>query len=146
MIESGNHDPRIITRYKTSDQTVNNSVVMVSDNALYFPIKANEVWRVTLDLKINTTAAADWEYQFSVPAGCSYDTAPQMSYVAFPWVTAAYEVTPPADRTNGQVTIIALIRNGATAGTVYLQWTQGTAEATDTKVLIGSLLVATKIK
>lgn len=135
---------------KTADQTVNNSNVLVNDNHLLFPVLANEVWTFDIRLRIQSTTVADFKYAYALPAGG--DVKLHLAATAFDSDIADIE----RDNTNlgGLIAIGAappsvyvvisrvLYIGGANAGNVQLQWAQNTAEATDTKVLANSYIVA----
>src|SRR5690606_26427777 len=60
-----------ITRYKTEDETVNNSATLQDDDDLSFAIGANEVWAVEIYVQVNSSSSADFKYALSVPSGAT---------------------------------------------------------------------------
>lgn len=135
---------------KTSDETVNNSTTLQDDNDLVVAILANETWVVEMTLLVTTDAGADFKLQVNGPSGASgYVTA----------ITPRYEAGAPANLVSGgaalgspisiastatsyTIKVTAVVRNGANAGNITLQWAQDTAVVADTKVLTDSYLVA----
>ena len=137
------------TAIKTADQTVSNSNVLQNDNDLKLDVGANEIWDVFVSLKFNSDATAVLRVGFTVPAGGS-----------FHWVThgeigaltggspIATDTTLHVWSTDGTDQYgMAWIRyvGGANAGTLQLQWCQSTPQVLDTKMLIGSWLIAHKV-
>ena len=146
---------------KTADETVNNSITLQNDDHLFFALGANEAWLVQLFIMgITPTRSPDLKIGFSVPTGCSmtwaicasgYSTASYSwgyaSAVGYPYI---YNETGTAivgfeANTKAGFYFIAIVKNGATAGNLNLQWAQNTATVEDTKVLANSCLIAHKI-
>ena len=133
---------------KTSDETVNNSTVLQNDNELFLPIAANEVWFFEMRLLTNSSAAADFKTTITLPSGAagfahSMGTdsagAQQISYQTWTldWQGVAGNLGSPI--LNG------IVINGANAGNIQLQWAQQFAEASDTKVLTNSCIIAIRL-
>lgn len=126
---------------KTADETVNNSDTFQNDDELLLAIGANEVWAFELYLLSSSSAVADYKGKFVGPSGATV-------YAQF-----ASSNHLPADQTLVGVGRVGgvfqkwhgVIINGATAGNLQFQWAQDAAEASDTKVLAGSCLVATQL-
>ena len=126
-----------VLKVKTSDQTVNNSTVFVSDTELLFPIGANESWEAIVMVLHNTGITPDLKVNFAVPSGCTYyysdyepDKTNPVGDIGFTGRGAA---------TFHRLYIICI--NGATAGNVVLQWAQTTATVADSKVLAKAFLI-----
>ena len=135
---------------KTADETVNNSTTLQDDNDLVVAILANETWIVEMVLLVTTDIGADFKLQVNGPtASAGYVTA----------ITPRYEAGAPANLISGgaalgspislagsatayTVKVTAIVRNGANAGNITLQWAQDAAVVADTKVLTDSYLVA----
>jgi len=135
---------------KAADETVNNSNVLQDDDELLFAMAANEVWEFEVMLRYISTAAADIQLKITVPAAAAHS-----GFIA--GITGAASVVNWANYPGpvsldgaGAPTYAALIKglviNGANAGNVTLQWAQGAAEVSDTKVLAGSMLKAVRLK
>jgi len=126
---------------KTADQIVNNSVVLVNDLELFFPIGVNEIWAFILFLLHNTTAVADIKFNVAGPAGCQE------------WIQQqnANDMVENQDQVgvgrgaDAFMMMAGLAKNGALAGNVVIQWAQNVLEVSDTEVLIGSCLVAWQV-
>ena len=128
---------------KTADQTVNDSIVKVNDTHLKLAVGFNQVWIARLILLLNSTTVADWEAVFVVPAGTTgYWKLGTEVNSGRTLVTAV-----PVSTTGviAQTIFELLIMTGGTAGDVQLTWAQKVAEATDTKVLENSCILAWQI-
>ncbi len=135
---------------KTADEIVNNSNVLQNDNELLFPVGVNECWEFVLQLIWDTSAVADIKYAFVVPAG-------GIIRGMYAWVVGGSGGEPvdlaltPFTQNGSGVGTAYVSRcygwyiGGANAGNVQLQWAQNTAEASNTKVLTNSLIVAHKL-
>ena len=138
---------------KTADETVNNSAAYQSDDHLFFSVAANEVWVVQHILRVNTTAAADIKFQWTFPSGTAggffigNNTAETLSnlspaFSASPLDLGGIGVAGTGDRL---VVFIIMHVNGATPGTLQLQWAQAAATAVNTQVLTGSAMLAARV-
>jgi len=132
---------------KTADEIVNNSTTLQNDDHLLLSAGANETWFLEfflLNSSVTTTpsitlciiapSGADGKWmalrQTNIVAAESIGSAigfgsPVLAYIPY-WLSA-------------------VVRIGATAGNIQLQWAQNTATAEDTKLLMGSCLIAHKI-
>jgi hypothetical protein len=135
------------TVYKIADEIVNNSVTLQNDDELFFSIGANENWYGKIVCVENSSAVANMRLRLVPPSGTAYLTATNdqgggsARYVR--WDNADYvQTTSGSDLT---VHFEFLIRNGATAGVVNLKWAQGTQEASNSTMKIGSNLWAIRL-
>ena len=139
---------------KTADETVNNSDVPQNDDALLLAVGANEIWHIYLLLRITTTAVADFQYTFAIPAGgamkhfdigiigaCTTTAKLQSATDS----TGTIPLLIPGAVTDYWYMFWAVYVGGANAGNIQLQWAQYTAEATDTKVLANSFITAHRL-
>lgn len=130
---------------KPSDQTVNNSTILINDDDLVFAVEANEVWEFHLYIRHNATAVADIDIAFAVPAGAT------CTFKSYQRSTAGDEENATAElRLNGLaadkvMSMFYLYIGGGTSGNVQLRWAQGTAEVTDSKVLANSYIIAHRL-
>lgn len=140
---------------KGSDETVNNSAALQDDNDLLFPVAANESW--VFEFLFFTTAASntpDLRVALTFPAGATVlaevvgptngiTTVPGELRIFTPITTSGTAVTGIGSiSTATPVRIKGVIRNGANAGSVTLQWAQNSADASDTKVKADSTVIA----
>ena len=155
------YDEAIKTVRKTADETVNNSTVQQNDDELLFAVAANEVWVFDLYLLFTSSLVADFQFGFTAPVGCTLHwgvigTGASVGY--YTWGLNAVGVNPTgllivtavlpvagggADIMGVRSTIMVI--NGVNAGNIQLQWAQNTGEASDTKVLTNSCIIAHKI-
>lgn len=134
---------------KTADETVNNSAVLQNDDHLFFPIGANETWIFNVDFDGNSAATPDIKFAMTAPAGatCQYNfylpTGIQNSRVT---TCGTASTVLNGNATEQSYIGYGTITNGATAGTVTLQWAQFTANASNTIGRAGSILKAYRIR
>lgn len=141
--------------YKTADQSVTASTVLVSDTHLTVPIAASEKWVYEFVLYVTSTAATgDLKATIDVPASAA-------GWAGFEGLTeAATDGTTPLkvihalDGTgvivgaiNGStvVKVNAYVANSTNAGSVVLKWAQGTSDAAATTLAAGSYVVARRL-
>lgn len=131
---------------KTADEIVNNSLVVQNDDHLLLPVEANEVWKFELLALVNcVTATPGTRFIFTGPAGSTitwWNATNDGNGLSNP-VAAQVTFSNPAGISG--IRLAGWIANGATAGTLRLQWAQRVATAEDTKVLANSLLLGRRI-
>jgi hypothetical protein len=133
--------------YKSADETVNNSTTLQDDDHLSFSIAANEAWAFHLCLFYRAATTPDVKYALTVPASATYQLFSVQQFQAVgdgAAITTAVANGSGASVTEGEMAS-GVVVNGANAGTVQLQWAQNTANASNTKVLQGSYIIATKL-
>lgn len=146
---------------KTVDETVNNSTVLQDDDALTLAIGANETWAFEFVLFVDggaSGASADFRSALTVPAGATFRaeaTGPGSSATTMAAANGSYAALTVSGTTGGivglitsdtvQVTIKGVVVNGATAGSLTLQWAQWTATVTDVIVRAQSHLIGRRI-
>ena len=139
---------------KTATEAVNDSTALQDDDELLFAIAANEDWMFELFLITDGPAAADIKFAFTVPAAATLawagigleTTATDGEGVK---VGETIEVSGTSVTygeigvaTKVLVRLYGTVENGANAGNVTLQFAQGGAVATDTKIFANSWLRA----
>lgn len=137
---------------KTSDQTVNNSTVLVNDTELFAPnlvAGATYIFRGYI-VYTSTTATPDFNLTFTgpagsvinwVPAGISITATTDDSTVRLP--ATAGTVTRSAGTIAGVDMVVpcqGIIVTAGTAGTLQLQWSQRVATVENTLVRTNSWL------
>lgn len=141
---------------KTADQTVTNSDTLTNDTHLKFPIEVSEIWFVEGYLALTgASTTADWQFGWTAPDNATALWAPQAPGTTTTyggWGNTAAASTPVVAiaidevLTNGSGAVSNLLAFAGffygddTAGTIQLQWAQGTATDEDNKVLAGSFL------
>jgi len=131
---------------KTADETVNNSTLLQDDNDLVFAMAANTTYVVNTVLLLNAAGdnTPDWKFGWTVPAGCTmlWQSEGSSAWGAGTSVTVGMELltesqidTAGSDVADHGAAHRAIVRNGANAGNLQLQWAQNTADASDSKVL-----------
>jgi hypothetical protein len=139
-----------IKAVKSADQTVNNSATLVNDTELFAAVAASAVYRFELGIRYSTNTTADLKTGWVVPSGAlmTFDilgTAAGAGAVGmFAWDSGssfAFEGSGStvAFRETG------IIKTSTTPGTAQFQWSQNTANASNSKVLANSYLLLTQI-
>jgi hypothetical protein len=153
--QEGGNAGNIITEYrllqliKTADEIVNNSAVLQDDDHLTLYMGANETWLIELKLFYESSTTADLQIAFSVPTDATLKGRMVGSELAAGTYTDDFtnaRIYNGAGATvESMVTGNFIYRGGANAGYLTLQWAQNTAEASDTKVLAGSMMILRRI-
>jgi hypothetical protein len=148
-------DGAIVLR-KTADQTLTQSNTTPQNiTGLVIPVLANEVWQfeVILYLIAAGVGVPDWKFAFTVPAS----TTMVWGSAGFTWADVAVGGTPsaPANESGTKslgssgvthcILLRGLITVSSTAGNVQFQASQNTGDASDSKVLANSHIVARRI-
>ena len=132
---------------KTADETVNNNNSTQADDALLVALGANETWMLRYFIKYNSNTTADFRYNISVPSGATYDSLLQGDNNLGPlfyYRTSSDELVA-GKGADWAFIFNAVVKTSSTPGNVVFNWAQGTAHASDTKVLIGSNIVAHRL-
>lgn len=139
-------------KVRTTSQTVNNSNITVNDDTLYFSVAANEWWEFQYGLIVDSSAVADFNYEFVAPIAAVGAHSAQSHTVGGGQTTVwcAFDSTQVSYGNGAGSPVLAavgmgLIRNGANAGTLQLKWAQNTPEVSDTKLVEGSYLIGRKL-
>lgn len=149
--ELNSHGQRLIElpwhiEVKHSDTTRTSTATLAADDDLQFSMKVSGRYIFRAAVWFDTSAAADFKYQFLgpsvtslvriqhtyvVPSGTAYTVATD---------TALSTVTSPVSgaTTGGFLQVHGNVRNSTTAGLLVLQWAQNTSDASSTSVLAGS--------
>jgi len=131
---------------KAVDDVVTNSTVLVNDSELFFEGTANKTYFLTAHLFMNSPSSADMDITWSLPTGAIGQRMP----TNFSWFfggqpSQARDITDVinlnTNGTDGNLQFYATITMGSTDGTVNFQFTQGAADAGDTKMLKGATLL-----
>ncbi len=130
--------------YKSADETVNNSTTYQNDDALLFAVGANEVWAFTLAIFFTSGTVPDIKFFIAAPASTTGQWAPSNSSTAITNFEGGY-IASGNGVVNDRFFISGVAITAGTAGNVQLQWAQNTATVSDTKVLKGSYIIATRL-
>ncbi len=124
------------TLTKTADQTITNNATFQNDNTLVLALAANSSYNIDAVINFSTTsAAADFKYTFTVPAGSTVaisttaDTAAAASTVCN--ITASGQKCTLASTAGyrGNIRLSGYIRTAGTAGNLQFQFAQNTGTA-----------------
>lgn len=152
LISTVSANSTIVTRYKTSDESVSNSNALQDDDHLFATLGAGEVWEVEgmLDFSSSSTTP-DVAFGLSVPSGATFklsyhsnDGSPT-GFRAGVLSSGTASVEIPAGG-SAVVFVRGIVIMGSGSGTVRLQWAQNTADATPTTARTSSYLKFTRIQ
>ena len=137
---------------KSADQTLDQSSTTMQDvTEMLFAVGANEVWHFSVYFKFNSGTVPDIKVQFAVPTGGNGEYFPHgyigASTGSSPIAPETITTSRPQDGAGyNRVTLLqGLYWGGANAGNIQLQAAQNTADASDTKVLANSSIIAHKL-
>lgn len=126
---------------KSSTETVNNSDTLQDDDDFQFAVEADASYLVEGNLLLNSASAADFKWQWSLPASATIDGLAMLrqggtsSVVEYTEAGAAVYNT---DAVNEAMYITGTLVTSGTAGTSILQWAQNATDVSDTVLLPGS--------
>jgi len=142
---SGGGAGSLINIVKPANEIVNNSNALQNDDHLTFPIGANEEYTYRFVIQANSGTTPDLRFAVTAPAGATC----RVSYADIEGATSNGQygcgVTTASIPGNGAVDLYEItgsVTNGATPGSVTLQWAQFTANASNTIVYAGSYVQA----
>ena len=133
--------------HKSADQIVNNSTTLVNDTHLFFAVGANEVWWFSIFLRTKSGTTPDFKWAFTAPDGATITSGACCGVGGSP-VNELSGLTGFNFSGTGANAVkdwwnIAII--AGTAGNIQFQWAQNTANASDTKVLANSCIIAHRL-
>ena len=129
---------------KAADETVNNSDTLQDDDDLLFPVGASQTWAFTLWLYVTSGTTPDLKVAIIVPASTT-GGAIVVDEIQTLWIGLGGSGGAVAGQGGARAIVIQGMAKITTAGNVKLQWAQNTADASDTKILAGSSLIAWRI-
>lgn len=132
-----------ITKVKASNQVVNNSTVLVNDSDLFFPIDANETRAFRFVIHAVSTAQANLKFAVSAPSGATCAVAVQSVSAGSGNTGCGIAVSATGTGSDAIYEVTGSVVNGATAGTLQLQWAQNTGRAFNTTVYARSFVHST---
>lgn len=124
-----------------------------TNSNLSFPIGANEVWCVVVQLTAQCSASGGMKYAVGAPTGATvegwvFSSGAAITTPVYQRLTTINTLTPVAMHTAVAIptpdVIVFTIMNGATAGTITLQAASVTAGQTTT-IFAGSYMLARKV-
>lgn len=141
--------------FKTSNQTVANSVVLANDSELAFPVAANGTYEFDLYLRFGALNVAGVKTQLIVPGGVTFNrtcagpgtanaTQVDSNTTEMKWAQVGNTTSALYSDPRNSTTLPTFVwENGSfttsgTAGNAQLQWAQVVANATGTVAQSGS--------
>lgn len=135
---------------KGTTESVTSSAVLQDDNELFLAMEVNSRYDLELFLRYEAVAAGDLKFKFTGPAGFTFQSilhrlSSAATSITDDSVSYTDESNTPIPGGLGAGSEQAVMLKGTvlcsgTAGNLQLQWAQNTADATATKVILGSYL------
>ena len=137
----------IIVKRKTADESVTSSTAFQDDDHLTFAVGANEEWTATFRVSAGDTLnAGGVKVAVTVPGGSTFEAFATSGFARGRTTTSGAEIIGAVAVTSVDYILVSVwILNGATPGSVTLQWAQKSSNATPTVFHKGSHLTATRI-
>ncbi len=152
LISTVSANSTIVTRYKTSDESVSSSNVLQDDDHLFATVGAGEVWEVEGMLDFSSASATpDVAFGLSIPTGATFklsyhsNDGSATGFRAGVLTSGSATVEIPAGG-SAVVFVRGIVVVGSSSGTVRLQWAQNTSDATATTARSNSYLKFTRIQ
>lgn len=142
---TGSGSTNVVTVIKPTNDTVNNSSTLQNDDHLKFSIAANENWTFRYVIKASSGSTPNLKFAVTAPSGasCSVDVIDAEGAVTASNLGCGVSSgTIVGNGTTDTYEIIGSITNSSTAGDVTLQWSQDTANNSDTIIYSGSYVNA----
>jgi hypothetical protein len=132
---------------QTGDVTKNNSTVLGNLTGLVFNTAANETWIFIAPLHLISASGAGAKFGITYPAGATGRLAvvPVHASAASSAAVASTIVMTTIGTVDQGAVIYGLVINGATPGTVQLQFAQAAAQVSNSIVYTNSALIAVRI-
>lgn len=135
---------------KSADETVNNSTVLQDDDHLFVTVEANATYWLDALIFYSTNATADLALKWAAPTGAFINWTSGGMHATGGTAGNYGDMSSALRRITDQAVLggslesvarpSGLLTVAATAGTFKLQWAQGTADASNSKVLAQSAL------
>lgn len=139
---------------KTVNESVTSSTTLQNDDELFLSLAANATYLIIAYIRFDGSTTGDFKWQWTMPAsgtarfGDLHQRVPETDSTA--GVTDLLQTDIGAIGCNGAGATLPLFQIGnattaGTAGNLQLTWAQNTSNATATRVLTSSLLIAFRI-
>lgn len=130
--------------YKSADETVNGSDVLQDDNELVLALGVNEVWAYKGIFHFNSGGTPDIKFYFNKPSGTTFKMYEFLNL--FGYIDESSSSTQGYGGSSTSFFYVeGIIQSSSTAGNFTVQWAQNTSNASDTKLLAGSYIIAHKL-
>lgn len=137
---------------KQADETVNGSAVLQNDDDLAWPVAANAVYEFELHMLASSGTTPDLKTAFSFPTGMTGtlygigpDSAGTPPAVTFDAGALSATLNWNGTGANSHYMLWGILTVASTAGTLQLQWSQVTSNASNTIMRAGSYGKVTRI-
>ncbi len=130
------------TFVKQEDQIVNDSTTLVNVIGLGFPVSINTIYNVVILIFMSSGITPKIKFKLDIPSGATARElgetwAPNDSRTTLDWTTVRSLVGAVGIRT---FQLTGYVQNGSVAGNCNFQYAQQVQDASDTKVLKGSMV------
>lgn len=138
---------------KTADESVTSSTTLQNDDHLFFSVAANEIWAVKFVLLYTGATAGDFKVNVTVPSGATY----RLGIHGLQETAAGATTFQTSTLTEGSGSYVfgcsgasalgildGTVEIGANAGTIQLQFAQGTSSGTATTLFAKSYVSGLK--
>jgi hypothetical protein len=142
---------------KTSDQAKTSDAALANDAQLVVAVVANAIYLFDLFLVYDGAATGDIQFKLVPPAGATLlwvpigfpsSAAGTSSTVKMPKEGTAADTFGAVGTGAGNIVVMTprgILRTGASAGTLQLQWAQGTSDGTATTLYTDSWIRAQRV-
>lgn len=130
-----------IIAYKTADETVNNSDTLQDDDELTFEVEANATYSFQFVLFFNSGTTPDYKFGWTYPTGTTLKWGDFFGGTGIETTVSNINGTG----SNAVMLTVGTIFVGSTEGSMTIQWAQRVANASDTKTLAGTSIIATRV-
>jgi hypothetical protein len=141
-----------IVKRKTADESVTSSTTLQNDDHLSFSIAASEEWVVTLYLDVgNDITTTGVIASITAPAGATLNivatscSSTATACISARTTTSGATLTLSQNGTSNHIAMTVWVLNSSTAGTIQLQWAQGSSSGTALTMKKGSYAIAHKV-
>lgn len=131
---------------KESDETVNSSTSMQSDDELAFSPGDNQKWDITIGLIVNSGATPDFKFEIIAGLETGYFTVVGPLGTIGGLVGIGDDVVVTTSGSDESILVRGVLYNGNSGSTIGIRWAQNTSDPGNTTVKAGSYLHARRIK
>jgi hypothetical protein len=141
----------VLSKVKTTRESVTSSTTLQDDNDFSFSLKANTTYAISGNLFVNAPSTGGFKWLFTVPSGASgrlnidsgSSTLDGIDIDITAGQTSASTITITSAGFSGKLS--GFVTTSSTAGTLLFRWAQDTSNATATYIERGSTMILTEV-